>query len=286
VAEIDLGVARWREDPAHLLGSVANYLALRETPGAAPPVEQFRRGSREAEETVRILGERAERAGEWRGTLVRFALSRVRELAGLRELIKFALVQVLAKGRLLILDVGAALVKDGRLDQAEDAVFLDVAELRRALAGEDLRGLVRERRAAREREKGRRHVPRVMLSDGTDVEATLPPREGLVGTAASAGTVTAVARVVMDPVGAKLEPGEILVAPSTDPGWTPLFLTAAGLVMERGGAMSPGAVVAREYGIPAVVGVANATATIKSGQRITVDGGAGVVSVEKEKALP
>jgi pyruvate,water dikinase len=282
VAEIDLGVARWREDPAHLLGSVANYLTLRETTGATPPDEQFRRASREADEMVRMLGERAERAGEWRGMLVRFALSRVRELAGLRELIKFAFVQLLAKGRVLILDVGASLVKDGRLDHAEDAVFLDVAELRRALAGEDLRALVRERRAVRERELGRRHIPRVMLSDGTDVEATLPPREGLVGTAASAGTVTAVARVVMDPVGARLEPGEILVAPSTDPGWTPLFLTAGGLVMEMGGAMSHGAVVAREYGIPAVVGVANATSDIKTGQRITVDGSTGVVSVERD----
>jgi pyruvate,water dikinase len=70
----------------------------------------------------------------------------------------------------------------------------------------------------------------------------------------------------MDPNGAKIEPGEILVAPSTDPGWTPLFLTAAGLVMEMGGSMSHGAVVAREYGIPAVVGVPNATKTITTGQ--------------------
>ena len=279
VAEIDLGVARWREDPTHLLGSVANYLVLREQPGAVPPDEQFRRASREAETTVAALVDRAERAGEWKGTLVKFALSRVRELAGLRELIKFAFVQVLARGRALVLDVGAALVKGGRLDAAEDAVFLDVKELRRSLAGEDLRALVKERKAARAREQGRRHIPRVMLSDGTDVEATLPRPEGLVGTAASAGTVTAVARVVMDPVGAKLEPGEILVAPSTDPGWTPLFLTAAGLVMEMGGAMSHGAVVAREYGIPAVVGVANATTAIQTGQKITVDGGAGVVSL-------
>lgn len=279
VAEIDLGVARWREDPTHLLGSVANYLVLREQPGAVPPDEQFRRASKEAETTVAALIDRAERAGEWRGTLVKFVLSRVRELAGLRELIKFAFVKMLAKGRGLVLEVGAALVKEGRLDAAEDAVFLDVKELRRSLLGEDLRALVKERRAARARELGRRHIPRVMLSDGTDVEATLPRREGLVGTAASAGTVTAVARVVMDPVGAKLEPGEILVAPSTDPGWTPLFLTAAGLVMEMGGSMSHGAVVAREYGIPAVVGVANATSAIKTGQKITVDGGAGVVSL-------
>ena len=98
-----------------------------------------------------------------------------------------------------------------------------------------------------------------------------------MGTAASAGTVTAVARVILDPVGAHLEPGEILVAPSTDPGWTPLFLTAGGLVMEMGGANSHGAVVAREYGIPAVVGVAQATRHIKTGQRVTVDGTAGLV---------
>jgi len=90
--------------------------------------------------------------------------------------------------------------------------------------------------------------------------------------------VTATARVILSPKGARLKPGEILVAPSTDPGWTPLFLTAGGLVMEMGGMMSHGAVVAREYGIPAIVGVAGATERIATGEEITVDGSAGVVS--------
>src|SRR4029079_16519948 len=85
------------------------------------------------------------------------------------------------------------------------------------------------------------------------------------------------ARVILDPVGARLEPGDILVAPSTDPGWTPLFLTAGGLVMEMGGANSHGAVVAREDGIPAVVGVAEATLRITTGQEITVDGSTGLI---------
>nr|WP_275939238.1 PEP-utilizing enzyme [Polyangium spumosum] len=107
--------------------------------------------------------------------------------------------------------------------------------------------------------------------------AAASDEHGLSGTPACAGRVTGKARVVLDPVGAKIEPGEILVAPSTDPGWTPLFLTAGGLVMEMGGSMSHGAVVAREYGIPAVVGVAGATARITTGQVITVDGGAGRV---------
>jgi pyruvate,water dikinase len=83
--------------------------------------------------------------------------------------------------------------------------------------------------------------------------------------------------VVVDPTGARLEPGEVLVAPSTDPGWTPLFMTAGGLVMEMGGMMSHGSIVAREYGIPAVVGVPGATAAIQTGQLVTVDGGKGVV---------
>jgi pyruvate,water dikinase len=94
--------------------------------------------------------------------------------------------------------------------------------------------------------------------------------------------VSAKARVILEPSGASLEPGEILVAPSTDPGWTPLFLTAGGLVMEMGGAMSHGAVVAREYGIPAVVGVPDATRRISTGERITVDGSAGRVATRPQ----
>jgi phosphoenolpyruvate synthase/pyruvate phosphate dikinase len=100
----------------------------------------------------------------------------------------------------------------------------------------------------------------------------------LRGTPASVGVVTAPARVVLDPQGARLEPGEVLVAPSTDPGWTPLFFTAGGLVREMGGPMSHGAVVAREYGIPAVVGVPDATGRLATGQLITVDGAAGTVT--------
>jgi pyruvate,water dikinase len=118
-------------------------------------------------------------------------------------------------------------------------------------------------------------VPEALTSAGQ-----APVQGQLAGTPASAGTVTAMARVVLDPVGAHLEPGEILVAPSTDPGWTPLFLTAGGLVMEMGGANSHGAVVAREYGIPAVVGVPDATLRITTGQRITVHGATGLVEMQ------
>jgi pyruvate,water dikinase len=146
-----------------------------------------------------------------------------------------------------------------------------------------MRQRVAERRAEYRREERRRHVPRVLLSDGTDAEAafTSPAADGAIrGTPASPGTARGVAHVMFSPAGARLEPGEVLVAPATDPGWTPLFLTASALVMEMGGMMSHGAVVAREYGIPAVVGVPDATTRIATGERIVVDGSAGTVAPE------
>jgi pyruvate,water dikinase len=166
--------------------------------------------------------------------------------------------------------------------------FLDLKEARAALDGRDVRDLVSERLQAYQAELHRRHIPNVLLSDGTEPEARSAEQQqapGLTGTPASAGTITGVARVILDPVGAHLEPGEILVAPSTDPGWTPLFLTAGGLVMEMGGANSHGAVVAREYGIPAVVGVPDATGRISTGQRQTVDGTAGVVTLVESEPM-
>jgi rifampicin phosphotransferase len=103
----------------------------------------------------------------------------------------------------------------------------------------------------------------------------------LVGEAVSPGVIEGRAHVVLEPQSARLEPGDILVCPSTDPGWTPLFLTAGGLVMEIGGMITHGSVVAREYGIPAVVGVHEATTRIKTGQWIRVDGNRGHVTILK-----
>jgi pyruvate,water dikinase len=183
-----------------------------------------------------------------------------------------------------LLAVGVGLAASGQLRRADDVFFLTLPELRAVAAGANLdaRTLVRERRAEYDQELRRNHVPRLLLSDGT--EPVIPHRDDLErrdvlrGTPASAGQVRGMARVVLDPVQAHLTPGDVLVAPSTDPGWTPLFLTAGGLVMEMGGAMSHGAVVAREYGIPAVVGVPGATSRIRNGQQVLVDGTAGTVS--------
>ncbi|ADD45243.1 PEP/pyruvate-binding domain-containing protein [Stackebrandtia nassauensis] len=276
VAEIDLGMPRWSDDPGHILAVLANYLRL-DDPELAPD-RQFERGAAEAEAKIRDL---AHRAGWLRGPMVRFALGRARQLVGVREMPKNCLVGGLAAARAHLKIIGETLVTAGQLDTVDDVFFLTPKELRQP---RDYRELVASRRADYDRELRRKHQPRVMLSDGTEPEAVASREivEGeLTGTPASSGEVTGIARVVLDPLGAHLEPGEILIAPSTDPGWTPLFLTAGGLVMEMGGANSHGAVVAREYGIPAVVGVHDACERVQTGQTITVDGTAGAIKVHE-----
>jgi rifampicin phosphotransferase len=285
VAEIDLGLPRWSEDPTHVLGVLTNY--LRQDDGEQAPDAVFARGARAAEAAVAEVVEKVRRRSRLRALVVRFALHRMRELAGTRETPKDYLIRILAHAREQLAAVGVELAGRGLLDDPADVFFLDLVEARSsALAGADHRAAVLARRENHERELRRRHVPRVLLSDGTEPEADArfgahpSPDGALVGTPASAGTVTARARVVLDPVGAHLEPGEILVAPSTDPGWTPLFLIAGGLVMEMGGPNSHGAVVAREYGIPAVVGVAAATSRLTTGDVVTVDGAAGTARLD------
>ncbi len=279
VAEIDLGMPRWAEDPSHLIGMILNYRRVSD-PELAPDA-QFARGAAAAEEMVRTLTRRARHRSRLRGRLVGWSLKRARELTGLRESPKFMLVLALAALREQLSEVGASLHARGRIGQPDDVFFLDFDDARRGLGGTDLHALVEQRRAAYAVELRRRHIPRLLLSDGTEPEAVGGaadrPDGALVGTPASTGLITGIARVVLDPIGAHLEPGEILVTPSTDPGWTPLFLTAGALVMEMGGSNSHGAVVAREYGIPAVVGVPGATRRIQTGQQVTVDGSAGLV---------
>jgi pyruvate,water dikinase len=281
VAEIDLGMPRWSDNPSHLLGVISNYLRL--DTDDLDPVRQFRAGEQKAESMIMTLTSRAAERSRLRAKLAGWTMRRVRQLVGLREAPKFLLVTALGAMREQLKAVGRELAANQVIDEVDDVFFLDLGDARRGLAGENLRTVVVERRAAYEQELKRRHIPRLLLSDGTEPEAVAAEAGqgdgALSGSPASAGTVTGRARVVLDPVGAHLEPGEILVAPSTDPGWTPLFLTAGGLVMEMGGSNSHGAVVAREYGIPAVVGVPDATHKIETGQLITVDGAAGLISI-------
>ncbi|MFC7275819.1 PEP/pyruvate-binding domain-containing protein [Paractinoplanes rhizophilus] len=286
VAEADLGVPRWAEDPAPVLAAIANYLRLTDPEQA--PGRRFDRAAATAEATLVELTARARRRRPVRGRIAGFLLRRARSLAGLREAGKFAgLYRLQAQRRELML-LGADLAEAGVLAEAGDIMFLTLDEVAAAVReGADRRDTVAARRAEYRRESRRRTVPVGLLSDGTDVEAVLsaagPADAGvrgvLRGIGASGGRVTGPARVVRDPATAVVEPGDILVVATTDPGWTPLFLTAAGLVTETGAVMAHGPTVAREYGIPAVISVPGATERIATGQPITVDGAAGTVTV-------
>jgi pyruvate,water dikinase len=274
-AEADVGVPRWVEDPTPVFAVIANYLRITDPEQA--PDRRFAAAGRAATIALEELAVRARRRRPVRGRLAVFLLRRARKLAGLREAGKFAGLYRLYAVREQLLLIGSELFAD-----AGDIMFLTLDEVAAALDGADHSELISARRAVHRRELRRRVVPVAILSDGTDVEATLPVEDSpggvLKGVGAAAGRVTGPARVIDDPAAAHIEPGEILVASTTDPGWTPLFLTAAALVTETGAIMAHGPTVAREYGIPAVISVPGATTRIVTGQVITVDGASGTVT--------
>ena len=288
-AEIDVGVPRWAEDPSPVFAAIAGY--LRVTDPEQAPDRRFARAAEDAVAKIDELVARARRTRPIRARCAGFLLHRSRAIAGLRELPKFAWLHAFAEMRRQLLAAGAELHGRGLLGQPDDIMFLDLREaLAAAVDDADHRKLVAARRADHERETRRRNIPGLLLSDGTIPEtltSPAPTADGtLLGMAAAPGVATGRARVILDPADAHVEPGEILVAPTTDPGWTPLFMTAAGLVTETGSPMAHGPTVAREYGIPAVICVRDATQLITTGQLITLDGASGTVAVNDGTAIP
>jgi rifampicin phosphotransferase len=275
-------VPRWAEDPTPVFAALAGYLRVEDPEQAAEG--RFTRAAGEAEEALDRLIGRAMRTRPLRAGVAGFLLRRSRELAGLRELPKFVWLYPLREVRSQLLLAGAELADLGLLHQADDIMFLTLDQANAAAKGSDQRDLAAVRRAEHEREIRRTRVPGLLLSDGTMPE-NLPDElarhdeNTLVGMSAAAGVATGSARIVHDPATARIEPGDILVAVTTDPGWTPLFLTAGGLVTETGSPMAHGPTVAREYGIPAVICIPDATNRLHDGQKITVDGSSGTVQL-------
>ena len=284
VGEIDLGQPRWREDPTPVMQTLQSYLQI--TPEAAPDL-LFEKGTQAAKQAIeRLAAEARHQRGGWiKEKLVRGAARRVRLLMGARESPKFLAVRAMGIVRNVLLEIGNEFTDFGTIARRDDLFFLHVAELE-ALSRRDTRdwkALIAGRRLAYERELRRRQVPRVLISDGRafyeGIGAGTDTGNAISGSPVSPGVVEGIVHVVLDPRGVQLAPGEILVCPGTDPAWTPLFLAAGGLVMEVGGMMTHGSVVAREYGIPAVVGVHQATLRLKDGQRIRLDGSRGSIMV-------
>jgi pyruvate,water dikinase len=195
--------------------------------------------------------------------------------------------------RKALLEAGREFVEAGTILRVDDLVFLRLDELETlahsgsggspTVPAKEWKSLIAERRASYDSELRRRQVPRVLVSDGRafyeGVGAETDTGDVITGSPVSPGVVEGIVHIVLDPRGAQLAPGEILVCPGTDPAWTPLFMTAGGLITEVGGMMTHGSVVAREYGIPAVVGVHQATLRLKNGQKIRVDGSQGKIMV-------
>ncbi|MDF5754399.1 rifamycin-inactivating phosphotransferase [Spongiactinospora sp. TRM90649] len=280
--EIDITRTRWSERPAALvptiLANVRNF-----EPGAGR--RHFEQGRKEAQRKERDLLTRlrALPEGEHRAEETKRMIDRVRAFAGYREFPKYGMVTRYLAYKQALLREADGLVKSGVLGEREDVFFLRFQELREVVrTGEADAALIRERREAF-RSYEALTPPRVLTSDGEAVTGGYrrddAPPGALPGLPVSAGTAEGRARVVTDMARADLAAGDILVTAFTDPSWTPLFVTVAGLVTEVGGLMTHGAVIAREYGLPAVVGVEGATRLIRDGQRIRVHGTEGYVEI-------
>lgn len=283
--EIDPGTPRWREDPRIPLRSVAG--ALERPPGALR--EQHRALAKRAEECrdKLVAAARNKPLGSLLAPFTAGIIDRMRTLLGAREHHKYYMILTIDRLRTCVLEAGQFLHNAGTLESNDDIWLLELNEIRDALRAVAqgkrpfLHALVRERRVLREK-YAYMTPPSVFTSDGeivAFVDKRDLPANSLAGTSVSGGTYEGTARVVHDPATEGLSAGEVLVAKFTDPGWTPLFGHAGALVMEVGGQMTHGSVIAREIGIPAVVAVEGATSKIRSGDRIRVDGERGFVTV-------
>ena len=282
IGEIDITRPRWSERPDALvpliLSNVRNF-----EPGAA--ARHFERGLQEARAKEQELLERLRALpdGERKAAETKRMIDRLRTFIGYREYPKYSIVSRHFVYKQALLQEADRLVASGVLNDVVDLFYLTFQELQDVVrSGRVDDQLIRARRDAF-RSYEALTPPRVLTSDGEIIAGEYRrddvPAGALVGVPVSAGTVEGRARVILDVEQADLEPGDILVTAFTDPSWTPLFVAIAAMVTEVGGLMTHGAVIAREYGLPAVVGVKRATQLIRDGPRIRVHGTDGYVEL-------
>ena len=282
VGEIDITRPRWSERPTTLvpiiLGNVKNF-----EPGAGERrFEQGRQEARQVEQDL-LTRLRAGPDGERRADETKRMIDRVRNFIGYREYPKYGMISRYFVYKQALLDEAERLVQADVLREKEDVFYLTLHELHDVVRTNQVDDQLIRRRKDAFRSYQPLTPPRVLTSDGEAFAGTYRrvdvPAGALVGLPVSAGTIEGRARVILDMAQADLEAGDILVTAYTDPSWTPAFVTVKGLVTEVGGLMTHGAVIAREYGLPAVVGVEQATQLIQDGQRIRVHGTDGYVEI-------
>jgi rifampicin phosphotransferase len=282
VGEIDITRPRWSERPGTLvpliLSNIKNF-----QPGAGK--RRFEQGRREASAKERDLLERLRALpdGEQKAQEVKRMIDRVRTFIGYREYPKYGMVSRYFVYKQALLEEAGRLVQARVLGEKEDIFYLTFQELHDVVRTNHADDQLISQRKDTFRSYQALTPPRVFTSDGEVVAAVYRrddvPTGALVGLPVSGGIIEGRARVIHDMAEADLEPGDILVTAYTDPSWSPLFVAITGLVTEVGGVMTHGAVIAREYGLPAVVGVEHATRLIRDGQRIRVHGTDGYVEI-------
>ncbi len=282
VGEIDITRPRWREQPTLLvpllLGNIKTF-----APGESR--RRFEGGQQQAlQKEAELLGRLQQLPdGDQKAAETKRMIDLVRNLIGYREYPKYDLVSRYFVYKQALLKEAEGLVKAGVLQETEDIYYLTFEELREVVRTNQIDYAIISQRKDEYKRYEKLTPPRVITSDGEIITGAYKrenlPAGALVGLAVSAGMIEGRARVILTMADADLAEGDILVTPFTDPSWTPLFVAIKGLVTEVGGLMTHGAVIAREYGLPAVVGVENATKLIKEGQRIRVNGTEGYVEI-------
>jgi pyruvate,water dikinase len=280
--EIDITRPRWSERPTTLLPMLLGNIKSFE---AGAGKRRFEHGREEAARKERDVLERLRALpdGEQKALETKLKIDRVRTFMGYREYPKYAMISRYFVYKEALLKEAERLVQAGVLRERDDIFFLRFQELQDVVRTKQVDDrLIRQRKDEFRLYEGLK-PPRVLTSDGEALSGAyarvdLPPG-ALVGLPVSAGVVEGRARVILDLAKAELEAGDILITAYTDPSWTPLFVAISGLVTEVGGLMTHGAVIAREYGLPAVVGVENATRLIRDGQRIRLHGTDGYVEI-------
>lgn len=280
--EIDITKTRWSEKPTTIIPMILNNIRDFE---AGASKRKFEEGLQEAlkreEELLDKLQYLAD--GEQKVEETKRMISIIRNFAGYREYPKYGMINRYFIYKQALLKEAEQLVRNSVITEVEDIYYLTFEELHEVVRTNKLDYKVIHKRKNEYKLYEKLTPPRVITSDGEIIIGKYKrenlPTEAIVGLPVSSGVVEGRARVILNMEDASLEDGDILVTAFTDPGWTPLFVSIKGLVTEVGGLMTHGAVIAREYGLPAVVGVENATKRIKDGQRIRVHGTEGYIEI-------
>ncbi|MFG1656736.1 rifamycin-inactivating phosphotransferase [Micromonospora chersina] len=282
VGEIDITRPRWSERPRTLVPVILDNVRNFE-PGES--TRRFEQGRQEAAKKEQDVLERLRALpdGQRKADETKRMIDRVRTFIGYREYPKYAIISRYLVYKRALLEEAERLVRAGVLRAQEDIFYLTFAELHDVVRTHQADHQLIRRRKDEFRWHQTLTPPRVLTSEGEGIAGAYRrdgvPAGALVGLPVSGGIVEGRARVILDLAEADLGPGDILVTPYTDPSWSPLFVAVEGLVTEVGGLMTHGAVIAREYGLPAVVGVEGATRLIRDGQRIRVHGTDGYVEI-------